>query len=46
MYAIRGGKILTMAQPGTVDDAMILIEGERIRQINYNLAAAGGYKGD
>ncbi|HPF20492.1 MAG TPA: amidohydrolase [Syntrophomonas sp.] len=44
MYAIRGGKILTMAQPGTVDDAMILIEGERIRQINYNLQPPDGYK--
>ncbi|MBP1762469.1 MAG: hypothetical protein H6Q64_2011 [Firmicutes bacterium] len=34
MYAIRGGKIITMDQSGIINDAMILIEGDRIRHID------------
>jgi len=43
MYAIRGGKIITMDQPGIINDAMILIEGDRIRQIDYGIQPPEGY---
>lgn len=43
MYAIRGGKIITMDQPGIINDAMILIEGERIRQIECGTQPPEGY---
>lgn len=43
MYAIRGGKIITMDQPGIINDAMILIEGDRIRQIDNGIQPPEGY---
>jgi imidazolonepropionase-like amidohydrolase len=43
MYAIRGGKIITMDQSGIINDAMILIEGDRIRQIDNNTQPPEGY---
>jgi imidazolonepropionase-like amidohydrolase len=43
MYAIRGGKIITMDQPGIINDAMILIEGDRIRQIDDSTQPPEGY---
>lgn len=43
MYAIRGGKIMTMDQQGIIDNAMILIEGDRIRQIDHHSQPPAGY---
>lgn len=43
MYAIRGGKIITMDQQGTIDNAMILIEGDRISRIDYSTQPPDGY---
>lgn len=42
MYAIRGGKILTMDQLGLIEDSMILIEGDRIRQIGNDIQPPAG----
>ena len=43
MYAIRGGKIITMDQPGIINDAMILIENDQIRQIDHSTQPPEGY---
>jgi len=43
MYAIRGGKIITMDQPGIINDAMILIEDDRIKQIDKSTQPPEGY---
>lgn len=33
MYAIRGGKLMTMDEPGVLENRVIYIEGERIKRI-------------
>lgn len=43
MYAIRGGKIITMDQAGIINDAMILIEGDRIKRVDYDRLPPEGY---
>lgn len=43
MYAIRGGKIITMDQAGIIEDAMILVEGDRITKIDRDTSLPDGY---
>ena len=43
MYAIRGGKILTMDQAGVISNAMILVEGDRIKLVDHDEQLPEGY---
>jgi len=43
MYAIKGGKIFTMDEAGIIDGGVILIEGERIKQVGSQIEIPPGY---
>ena len=38
MLAIKGGKVITMTSMGTVDDAVVLIEGDSIKEIGSGIS--------
>ena len=43
MYAIKGGKILTMDDAGIIDNGIILVEGERIKSVSREAAIPADY---
>ncbi|QGT98745.1 amidohydrolase [Candidatus Syntrophocurvum alkaliphilum] len=44
MFAIKGGKVLTLDDTGVVEDAVILIEGDTIKAVGKNIEIPQGYK--
>lgn len=43
MYAIKGGKILTMDKAGIIENGLILVEGSRITAVSTEMEVPPGY---
>ena len=42
MLAIKGGKVITMTSKGTIDNAVVLIEGDNIQEIGSEITIPAG----